>query len=344
MREALILGAGQIGCAVAERLVDEGWRVRVATRGRRSSPPVLVDRVRTVIADRSEPGGVAAAVGGGADAVIDTIAYDDADADQLLAHRGSVGAFVVVSSASVYADDDGRSLDRSQGRGFPTMPVPIVETQATVPPGPATYASNKRALELRLLDSGATVTVLRPCAVHGREARDPREWYFVKRLLDGRARIPLAYCGESRFHTSGVANIAAVVATALATPGTRVLNAVDPDAPTITDIGIAIMSAIGRRADLVPMEDVAATVGMTPWSVPAPFVLSDGAARRLGYTPVADYAVGIASACRWLVEQVSADDWRAVLTGLAKYPYDLFDYDAEDDWLAGLGRRGTDPQ
>lgn len=335
MREALILGAGQIGTAVAVRLLDEGWRVRIGSRGLRPLPAVLAGRVGQVVIDRAAPGAVAAAVGEGADAVIDTIAYDGADADQLLACRDTVGAYLVVSSASVYADNQGRSLDRSQGRGFPEMPVPITEGQPTVAPGPETYASRKVALEQRLLDSGVAVTVLRPCAVHGPEARDPREWWFVKRLLDGRARIPLAFDGASRFQTSGAANIAALMTAALVKPATRILNACDPDAPTIAAIGHAVVAAIGRSAELVAMTEQAGTVGMTPWSVPLPFILDDAAARGIGYVPVADYAVGVVPAIRWLTEQVPVGDWQAVLTGLAKYPYDLFDYGAEDRWLAG---------
>ena len=335
MREALILGAGQIGTAIASRLLADGWRVRVATRGQRPLPALLAGRVDHVVADRTQAGGVARAVGGGADAVIDTIAYDARDADQLLGCRGAVGAFVVISSASVYADAEGRSLDGSQGRGFPAMPVPITEEQPAVEPGADTYARRKRSMELRMLDAGVPVAVIRPCAVHGPQARDPREWWFVKRLLDGRPRIPLAYRSESRFQTSGTANIAALVAAALATPATCILNACDPDAPTIAAIGHAVMAASGRSAELVAMTAAAGTVGMTPWSVPRPFVLDDAAGRAIGYAPVADYATGTVPACRWLLDNVPREGWASVLTGLSKYPDDLFDYAAEDVWLTG---------
>jgi nucleoside-diphosphate-sugar epimerase len=329
MPDALIVGAGQIGAAIAERLLADGWHVRIATRGRHPLPPQLADNVVPLVIDHDLPDGIASAIGQGADAVIDTIAYDEADASRLLASRSSVGAYVVISSASVYADAAGRSLDRSQGRGFPELPVPVPEAQATVPPGADTYAARKVALERRLLDSGATVAVLRPCAVHGPHARDPREWWFVKRLLDGRPRIPLAFAGASTFHTSATVNIAALVGTVLASPGTHVLNAVDPDAPTAAAIGQAIMRAIGRSAELAPMAELAGT----PWSVPRPFVLSDAAARAIGYRPVTGYAGGAVAACRWLADTVPTDGWDKVLTGLAKYPYGLFDYAAENDWL-----------
>lgn len=165
MPDALIVGAGQIGTAIAERLLAEGWHVRIATRGRHPLPPSVADRVVPLVIDHDLPDGIASAIGHGADAVIDTIAYNEADASRLLASWSSVGAYVVISSASVYADADGRSLDRSQGRGFPELPVPVTEAQATVPPGADTYASRKVALERRMLDSGATVAVLRPRAI-----------------------------------------------------------------------------------------------------------------------------------------------------------------------------------
>ena len=101
-------------------------------------------------------------------------------------------------------------------------------------------------------------------------------------------------------------------------------------------IGVAaVLAAMGREAELVAMPGKpAGTVGLTPWSVPRPFVLSDAAARAIGYVPVVDYAAGAIPACRWLTDHVPAGGWQTVLTGLAKYPYDLFDYAAEDRWLA----------
>jgi hypothetical protein len=46
-----------------------------------------------------------------------------------------VGALVVVSSASVYRDAAGRTLDEAAASGFPELPVPIPETQPTLEPG-----------------------------------------------------------------------------------------------------------------------------------------------------------------------------------------------------------------
>gem|GEM_PF-6593513 len=149
-RRALILGAGQIGRAAAAALVGAGWDVAVASRG--GAP---VDGACALRLDRGEPGALAAGLGDGADLLLDTVAYDETHADQLLACEGSIGHTVVVSTVSVCCDAAGRTLDEALTNGFPDVPERMTETQPTVAPGPATYSTRKAALERRLLDGAA---------------------------------------------------------------------------------------------------------------------------------------------------------------------------------------------
>ena len=65
------------------------------------------------------------ALGSGADAVIDTVAYTADDADRLLEIEPSVGSFVVISSSSVDRDPAGRALDEARKSGFPDFPSPL---------------------------------------------------------------------------------------------------------------------------------------------------------------------------------------------------------------------------
>jgi hypothetical protein len=108
-------------------LLDHGWTVVVADRGRRPPPPELIEAgARIAILDREQPGELARALAGGAVALIDTIAFTQLRADQLLDMQRSVGAFVVILSASVYRDEAGRTLDeaRQNRTAFQKCPTP----------------------------------------------------------------------------------------------------------------------------------------------------------------------------------------------------------------------------
>ncbi len=332
----IIGGTGQIGRSLALRLRASGWDVTVSHRGKRGIPAELLQSgTQFVLLDRDQPGALQLALKDGADAIIDTVAYDTAHADQLLAVQDNIGAIVVMSSISVYCDDQGRTLDEARSTGFPILPIPIPETHLTVQPGPATYSTRKVALEQNLMGNGRVpVTILRPGAIYGPGALHPREWWFVKRILDGRREIPLAYHGESRFTTTSVANLATLTLTVLENPDTRILNAVDPETPTVYDRGIAIAKYMGANCSFIRLgpQPAGERVGMTPWSVQAPFVADDSTARPLGYLPAETYAQGVAPIINWLMETQAHGDWREHFPDIAKY--NPFDYNEEDKLLA----------
>jgi nucleoside-diphosphate-sugar epimerase len=286
-RHAFILGGtGQIGRAVADNLLNAGWRVTITHRGHRSVPDDLLERgAKAIEFERETPGALAAALDGGADALIDVTAYDADHARQLLQVQHVVGGFIVISSSSVYQDDAGRTLDEAARGGFPELPEPIRETQATVAPGALTYSTRKVALEHTLLDGAITpVTILRPAAIHGLGSIHPREWWFVKRILDHRKAIPIAFNGESQFHTTAAANIAELVPVALDWSSSRILNIADPSAQSVAQIAELIAHQMKYGGQIVKLEgsEFPAKIGRTPWSVPRPFVLDTGAATALG--------------------------------------------------------------
>ena len=327
-KSALIIGgSGQIGRATAAALAGQGWQV---TATHRDGPAPSMTDLAWLVFDRDEPGALARLTARGFDAVIDTVAFDDRHAGQLLEIQDDVGAFVVVSSASVYCDDRGRSLDEARGGGFPYLPEPIAETQATVTPGPETYSTRKVALEQALLQGARRpVVILRPCAIHGPGSRAPREWFFVKRILDGRTIAPLAFNGESRFHTSATANIAALVGVALRDPATAVLNAADPEALSARAIGEAISALYGGALKIAPFEGPPVDgVGSHPWCTPRPFVLDMTAAAALGYQPITDYLGAVGASAR------GAEASAAAGVAFAPYLATMFDYAGEDIFLS----------
>jgi nucleoside-diphosphate-sugar epimerase len=251
-RAVIVGGTGQIGLGTARRLVGDAWDVTVVSR----HVTALPDGCRHVEADGRDAKRLGAVVGSGTDLLLSCAAFDEADAECLAQAGRKAGRVVAISSASVYRDDEGRTLDEASECGFPAFPVPLTEESPTVAPGPETYSTRKIAMEKALLDGASCpVTILRPCAIHGPESKHAREWWFVKRLLDGRAAIPLAYRGQSRFQTTSVAAIADAVVRAEAGNLPAVANVSDADSPTVAEIGRAIMDVMDVQTELIGLPD-----------------------------------------------------------------------------------------
>jgi nucleoside-diphosphate-sugar epimerase len=335
-RAFLLGGTGKTGRRLAALLGDRGWNVVVASRGEQPVPRGL-DHVRV---DRNEPESLRDALGGGADVLVDFVAFEPEHADQLLALRDVVGSVVVVSSGAVYADAAGRSLEAVRDGEVVEFPLPISERQPTVALGADTYSSKKAAIERRLLDQRALpATVVRAGAIYGPGDLNSREWHFVKRALDGRRVIVLSYGGASRFHPVAVDNLAELLRLAAERPATRVVNAGDPEPPTVLEISRLISRHLGHEWTevLLPGPPHADVVGANPWGVPRPWVMDMTEAElQLAYRPVTTYARAVGATVDWLVDATKGRDWREVLPRAAEVYANLFDYDAEDGFLRGF--------
>lgn len=333
----LIGGTGQIGWAAAENLLQHGWDVTVASRTGGTGP----SGTRSIELDRENPEHLIAEADG-MDLVLDAVAFTPAHGEQLAQLAGKVGSLVVVSTASVYLGDNGTYLDIATGADdFPLYPVPVTEDQPTIDNDEATYSPLKAAMERVLLGTpGLPVSVLRPGAVHGPHSPFVREWFFVKRALDGRPHAVLAYDALSRFGTSATANIAELVRLCGEQPGVRALNAADPVIPTVREIGETVFGIMGHDAEVVGMPgEPRGELGTSPWGVPTPFVQTMARAEReLGYRPVATYAEGARAAVEWIVEAAAGRDWREAFPRMVeRYGADeWFPYEQEDAYVAGL--------
>ena len=332
-KRVLILGVGQIGHAAVAAFAAAGWRVVVARRdGRLGSAAVLDVR----LLDRDDMHALADLVAERFDAVIDTVAFDAQHAAQWCALQDRIGALVVISSGSVYADARGRTLDEAQQNGFPDFPIPIREDQPRVAPGEETYSTHKVALENALLE-GITIplTILRPLAIYGEGSRSPREYWFIARALAGAGTIPLAYDGASRFQQSAAKNIAALALRAIEQGGRHVLNAVDDESPTVLAIGRVLLDALGSDAVLAPFAGPPrGLVGRSPWSIPRPMIADMRAARAIGYAPVTNFAAEARGLCAALIAATAGRDWREAFPGLSVYPNGTFDVAAFRDEAA----------
>lgn len=332
MPEAIIIGGtGQTGHALSRRLTDDGWRVTITSRHHGQVPPGC----EHAIADARDEATLTKLAGTNTDLIISCVAYDAGDARVLASASRAAGRVVAISTASVYCDADGRFLDEAATNGFPEYAIPLTEHSPTVTPGDATYSARKAAMEATLLrEAACPVTILRPGAIHGPESTHAREWWFVKRLLDGRRTIPLAYGGQSRFQTTAADVIAEAVVRSAANELPAIANVRDADCPSVAEIGQAIMAIMGVEATLYGLPDSLTyppAHGATPWSIPHPLTFTAAAAST------ATYAQSVEAAIRWLLDTVDRHDWRERLPVLASYPDDMFDYQADEEALALQG-------
>jgi nucleoside-diphosphate-sugar epimerase len=325
MRKAVIIGGtGQIGLATSRQLIVEGWEVIVVSRITKA----MAIGCRHVESDARDVEKLRAVLGSDTELLLSCVAFDSMDARCLAEAGRKAKRIVAISSASVYCDGEDRTLDEAPICGFPTFPIPITVGCSTVAPGPSNYSTRKIAMEKTLLDlATCPVTILRPCAIHGPGSKHAREWWFVKRLLDGRKTIPLAYRGQSQFQTTSVAAIADTILQALAGNLPRVVNVSDADSPNVAEIGCAIMNAMNVKAELVGLPEVTSyppKLGATPWSIPRPMICSSVANARV------TYAQSIGPTVKWLIEEIKNEKWREQLPQLAAYSYDHFNYQADE--------------
>jgi nucleoside-diphosphate-sugar epimerase len=348
-RAVIIGGTGAIGRAAARRLLAAGWSVELTGRDPARMPrDITAAGGRFAAADAGDAGRLRAVFGDGADLLVDCACFTAEDATRLLPLARAAASTVLISSKAVYVDAAGH---HSNSPVKPDFGGPVREDQPTVAPGYGDYRSaegypaGKVAAEQVLLDSGAPVTVLRPSKIHGPGSRQPREWVFVKRVLDRRPVLFLAHRGASVDHPTAAANIAALIDLAAREPGRRILNAADPDAPSALEISRIIARHLGHTWEEVLLDDLQATpgqptpgqptLGRHPWDRPHPIVLDMTAAAGLGYTPAGDYATTVATEVDWLIAAAHGGDDADLIPGPGdEYFAPLLDYRGEDRWLA----------
>jgi nucleoside-diphosphate-sugar epimerase len=248
---AIVLGvSGMTGRAAALELAAAGHEVVGTGRSEGRFPAELVSAgVLFVASDRHDRVALAKVLKTGADVVVDCVCYTAEHALMLLEHRYDVGSAVVVSSKAVYVDEQGR---HSNSTDPPDFLGPVTEAQPVLAPdfsggfdSREGYGANKVAAEQVLLNSGWPVSILRPSRIHGVGSARPREWFFVRRILDGRTAVPLARRGQTANHPTAAVNLARLTAFCCEQPGRRVLNVADPGQPTAADVARAVAQHTG---------------------------------------------------------------------------------------------------
>ncbi|WHT38749.1 NAD-dependent epimerase/dehydratase family protein [Myroides sp. mNGS23_01] len=342
----LIGGTGQIGYAITNFFVKRNWEVYLLCRSKYSFNSFLsllekeslafIPNIKPIYGRKEDDNTLIQIASIQPALLVDLLSFTAKDAKQILAIQKHIGQYIVLSSSSVYKDNSGRTLDEASVTGFPDFPLPIKEENPTVQAGDTTYSTHKIAMEEYFLKhSNKPVTILRPCAIYGICSHHPREWWFVKRVLDKRPYIPLKFKGESTFHTSSTQNIAKVIWACIGNKAHQIVNVADQSILTVKEIGEFITNQLAYRAEFVAYSAIESSdpfIGFSPWSVAAPFILDTSYSEQLLHQvglELSSYQEDSKAYIQWL-SRFSAENWETHFPQLAAYPFKQFDYEKED--------------
>lgn len=198
MKVLIIGGTRFVGLHLVKRLLSDGHELHLFNRGQQYNP--FSDEVHSITGDRKKKGALKSCMEGeNFDTAIDMIAYTAAEMkDAINALEDKIDHYLFVSTRSVYEQRLAK--------------YPIREDDATVDDPSNVYGYNKRQAEIALQRaheySGFPGTILRLPAVYGPYDYQAREWYFIRRLLDGRKQMLLPDFGMSVYQREYAGNIA----------------------------------------------------------------------------------------------------------------------------------------
>lgn len=330
MRILVLGGTGFVGSHLVRQLAAGGARVAVFHRGQK--PPDLPANVDRLPGDRDRlPEHAAELRRWAPQVVVHQIAYVEAHARQMLdVFRGVAERTVVLSSGDVYRS---YGIFHGSERG-PLEPVPAGEDaplrtvlypyrSLAKNPGDFLYTYDKIPVE-RVAQSDPTLpaTVLRLPMIYGPGDPQRRLSGYVRRMTDGRPRIPLdetlALWRCTRGYVEDVAAAIALAATDGRSAG-RTYNVGEPAARTEGEWVRMIGAAAGWGGKVVALPK-------GPLPVPADYrqdVTTDTTRIRneLGYRETVPPGEALARTIRWEREQppLAAIDYAAEDALLAAY-------------------------
>ena len=240
MRVLLIGGTGSMSTRIAELAVEQGHDVMVVSRGRRALPEGLP--VKTLACERVDLRSHAADLAQFApEAVVDSICFEAARAEDLVALFPKARRVVLISSVDVYGEDVGA--------------MPVTEKRA---PNPVTsYAMGKALCERVVLEGlGRRATVIRPSHMLGRTYLTTSLWsrspYLVDRIRKGKA-IPAIDGGRNLMTPVYALDVANWVIRAFDSPvaGGEIFNAVGDETVTQRHYYETVAAILGVELKLV---------------------------------------------------------------------------------------------
>ncbi len=250
MKDSLVTvfgGGGFLGRQVAQALMAQGARVRVAQRdiatALRVKPLGGLGQTQFVAADITKPESVARAVAG-SDVVINLVGVLAGDFDAVH-HRGAANVAQAAAAADVGA-------------------LVHVSAIGADPESPSAYGRSKAAGEAATKAAFPSATIIRPSIVFGPEDQ------FLNRFAEIISMAPVipVIGGATRFQPVYVKDVAHAIVNAAEAPavhGGRTYELGGPQVMTMKEINGWIARAIGRERSLVDVpHGLASLLAMLP--------------------------------------------------------------------------------
>jgi nucleoside-diphosphate-sugar epimerase len=323
----LVIGGTQLsGPYLVRELLNRGHEVSLFHRGYHETDlPTVVAHIH---GDLRDTDALKAARDFRPQGVVHMYAMKPADVERAIeAFAGRLERFVLISSGDVYA-----AFEAIERRQPSSQPIPIPEGASLRigpyrPPHEPDYDKiGAERVALAAAEAGMLpAAIMRLPAIYGPGA--VREWYWVKRVLDGRSRIALPDGGLNLFHRGFAASIAHGIALALESgqPG-RVYNVGDEAVYSVRQITDMIAVVMRHSWDVVSIPATAWPYG-TPYSIPNHLVYDLSRIKdELGYRDVVEPEEGLRLTVDYLV--ANQPD-----VALGVHPRS-FDYAAEDAAVA----------
>jgi len=325
MKVLIIGGTRFIGLHLVRELLERDHEIFLFNRG--ITPNPFTGDVLNIIGDRKKTGSLRKGLGKERfDIAIDMIAYNaDEMRDAIETLEGRVEHYLFISTRSVYDQD--------------RLKYPIRENEPTIDDPSDAYGYNKRQAELILLrayeEKSFPGTILRLPAVYGPHDYQAREWYFIRRILDGREHMLLPNFGFSVYHREYAGNIAEQLSFLMTKQESigQVYNSGHINFQSYKDLVRLAAKLIG--ADLYLYGVLATDI---PWKVPLTepllHVSSTAKLENLGYKEPYDLRAGLKETIKYFKEH-PVKKW--IFSERQKI--DMFDYNLEDKLIAEIGVR-----
>ncbi|MCL6650143.1 MAG: hypothetical protein K6U89_17670, partial [Chloroflexi bacterium] len=183
---------------------------------------------------------------------------------------------------------------------------------------PADREIDEEAARRATASSGVRLTILRYPALYGPGDTTPREWYYVRQVLDRRPVVIAPNGGQSLFSRGYLENMSHAVALAVEAPPVhhRVCNVADTGQFTVRQIIDAVAAILDHRWEVIDLPDgllpphrpsQALPYGIDPYHI-QPHLLLDTTRLRaeLGYADVVSPAAALEATVRWLAGRPDA--------------------------------------